>query len=168
MGLHVLVRLFSCMHVHSVHAYCLQRLKESKIPWYWSDRWLWATLWVLGIYPGSSAIADASVPTSPLAVLSAHSLVTLWLMANLCFLIPSPHPILRTSGSISKSFCPILDLQCTLFPHVSEELLWPFDFQGPREAGEWCSPLPHHLDHFNHLCFWYLLSCYGGSIESSW
>lgn len=42
------------MHVCDI---CLVPVKVRagcQIPWNWSDRWLWATMWVLGIEPGSS------------------------------------------------------------------------------------------------------------------
>ena len=44
--------LSACMSVYHVCVWCPQRPEEGT--WYWNYKWLWATIWMLGIEPRSS------------------------------------------------------------------------------------------------------------------
>lgn len=56
---------FACVHVCVPHG-CLVLMESRRghpIPWHWSYRQIWATMWILGLKPGSSRRA-ASIYSS--------------------------------------------------------------------------------------------------------
>lgn len=48
-------------YMHHTHAWWLRRPERSQIPENWSYRWLWATMYMLGIGPGSSTRAVSAL-----------------------------------------------------------------------------------------------------------
>lgn len=89
---------FGCMKVYVSHA-CLVPLesrKQCQSPWFWSFKWLWATMWVCGIGLRSSRRVDSAlnfwaISTAPKfpfqKILNTHPNIQVFLLSRLwCWL----------------------------------------------------------------------------------
>ena len=58
-------KCFACLHTLCMPALCREARRGAWMPWNWSSRWLWATMWVLGIEPESPGRAIMLETTEP-------------------------------------------------------------------------------------------------------
>jgi hypothetical protein len=132
------------MYVHHMHAWCLKRPEGHQISW--SYRWLWATMWVLGSKPGSSARAASSLKhwvISPASVLVRLSF-TVWL---------------RLSSNLWSS-CSCLPF-CWGYRYASNIILDIFVFSLWDLSPLWLFMFPRgHIPKFLFLFFFYFLKIY--------
>lgn len=116
----VLLLWMRALHVLCVVCVCMLSVKVRSghwIPWTWSYKWLWATIWVLGTEPSSSAgAASASICWTISLALSC----TIFDMSIQCY-------VSFREGWIYKSIL-FIHLYVALYLRGLEKWLWGFSF----------------------------------------